>query len=118
MVTCTVCGRASHDSVRFCYHCGRQLVKPISGGSLYTKPVPTVTMISPFTSGGPPMARVTPQGMCKYHPDLPAFYICTRCGKPICRDCSKYYLDLVICPQCFIRVVPRQAPIYPRFGVY
>jgi hypothetical protein len=54
--------------------------------------------------------RVPPPGMCFYHPNLPAVYICSRCGRPICRDCSKEYMGLILCPQCYLGVVP---PAYP-----
>ena len=40
-------------------------------------------------------------GMCYYHQSLPAVYICSRCGRSICRDDSRFYGDLILCPQCY-----------------
>ncbi len=44
---------------------------------------------------------------CYYHPNLPAVMVCGRCGRNICSSCSKPYLDLALCPQCFHSTVPR-----------
>jgi DNA-directed RNA polymerase subunit RPC12/RpoP len=79
------------------------------------KPVPSVRVVTPVTPGVP--MRVPPPGMCFYHPSLPAVYICNRCGRAICRDDSKAYMDLVLCPQCYAGIVPPmamapQAPAY------
>ncbi len=65
--------------------------------------------------------RVPPPGMCFYHPSLPAVYICNRCGRAICRDDSKAYMDLVLCPQCYAGIVPPMAmappaPAAPSYG--
>jgi len=71
------------------------------------KPVPSVRVVTPVTPGVP--MRVPPPGMCFYHPSLPAVYICNRCGRAICRDDSKAYMDLVLCPQCYQGIVPPMA---------
>jgi hypothetical protein len=63
-------------------------------------------------------SRMSRIGMCYYHPDLPAVYICNRCGRPICRDCAKNYSGLILCPQCYSMSIPRPAPIYPPFLTY
>ena len=72
------------------------------------KPVPSVRVVSSLSMGGP--SRVPAPGQCFYHPNLPAVYVCNWCGRPICRDDSKTYMDLVLCPQCYERVVPMAAP--------
>ena len=54
--------------------------------------------------------RVPAPGMCYYHASLPAMYVCNRCGRPICRDCSKPYGDLTLCPQCYTQVPPPTPP--------
>ncbi|WP_455364163.1 hypothetical protein [[Eubacterium] cellulosolvens] len=115
MVTCSICGNVNHSIERLCSYCGKTLLKPVSGGSVVTKPVPTVNVISP-TIQGP--SHTSPIGMCRYHPELPAFYICNRCGKSLCRDCSKSHLNLILCPQCYSHLMPSPPPIYPAYGVY
>ena len=75
------------------------------------KPVPSVRVVTPVTPGVP--MRVPPPGMCFYHPSLPAVYICNRCGRAICRDDSKAYMDLVLCPQCYAGIVPPMAMAPP-----
>ncbi len=75
------------------------------------KPVPSVRVVTPVTPGVP--MRVPPPGMCFYHPSLPAVYICNRCGRAICRDDSKAYIDLVLCPQCYAGIVPPMAMAPP-----
>jgi hypothetical protein len=39
-------------------------------------------------------------GMCAYHAELPAAFICNRCGKSICSTCAVRYGQVVFCPQC------------------
>jgi hypothetical protein len=80
------------------------------------KPVPSVRVVTPVTQGVP--SRVPAPGMCFYHPSLPAVYICNRCGRAICRDCSKSYMDLILCPQCYSGIVPpmAMAPQAPQYA--
>ncbi len=106
---CSTCGNANRDDATFCSACGTSLV---SAPSL--KPVPSVRVVSPVMSTGASM-RVPPPGMCFYHPNLPAIYVCNRCGRPICRDDSKAYQDLVMCPQCYQSVVPMRAAPAPAY---
>jgi len=77
------------------------------------KPVPSVRVVTPVTQGAP--IRVPPPGMCFYHPSLPAVYICNRCGRAICRDDSKSYMDLILCVQCYQGIVPPMA-MAPQAG--
>jgi len=97
---CPTCGANNRDDASFCSACGTSLIAPPS-----VKPVPSVRVVSPVAPMGATM-RVPPPGMCFYHPNLPAIYVCNRCGRPICRDDSKAYQDLVMCPQCYQSVVP------------
>ena len=39
-------------------------------------------------------------GQCAYHAELPAAFICNRCGKSICSTCAVRYGQVVFCPQC------------------
>lgn len=102
---CPACGADNRDDANFCASCGAPLAAPPT-----VKPVPSVRVVSPVAPPGGPV-RVPPPGMCYYHPNLPASYICARCGRPICRDCAKTYDGLVLCPQCYSLVaVPEYAP--------
>ena len=106
---CPSCGYMNRDDASFCSSCGASL----AGAAVPTlKPVPSVRVVTPVSPGGP--IRVPPPGQCYYHPNLPAVYVCNRCGRSICRDDSKAYMDLVLCPQCYQGVVPvvAQPPAY------
>lgn len=101
---CPSCGYNNRDDAGFCSSCGASLG---GGAAPALKPVPSVRVVTPVTAGGP--IRVPAPGQCFYHPSLPAIYVCNRCGRSICRDDSKAYMDLVLCPQCYQGVVPMTA---------
>jgi len=112
---CPSCGYNNRDDAAFCSSCGASLA---GAAAPALKPVPSVRVVTPVTAGGP--IRVPAPGQCFYHPNLPAIYVCNRCGRAICRDDSKAYMDLVLCPQCYAGVVPMApaqqpapAPAYP-----
>jgi len=112
---CPSCGYNNRDDAVFCSSCGGSLAAP---GAPMMKPVPSVRVVTPVTPGAP--MRVPAPGMCFYHPSLPAVYICNRCGRAICRDDSKAYMDLVLCPQCYAGIVPpmAMAPPVPAAPAY
>ncbi|MGA8904983.1 MAG: zinc ribbon domain-containing protein [Candidatus Bathyarchaeia archaeon] len=101
---CPACGYNNRDDAAFCSSCGSSLAGA-AGPTL--KPVPSVRVVTPVSPGNP--IRVPAPGQCYYHPSLPAVYVCNRCGRAICRDDSKAYMDLVLCPQCYQGVVPMVA---------
>ena len=103
---CPKCGAANRDDATFCSSCGTSFAGPA------VKPVPSVKVVRPGVPSGAPH-RVPPPGMCYYHPNLPAQYICSRCGRAICRDDARNYGDLVMCPQCYAGIVPISAPQPP-----
>ncbi len=114
MMKCPKCGVENLDEATYCKNCG----SPLAAVEVPTKPVPTVKpvpgvkVIKPVTT--PTRVTVTPTrvpsiGTCFYHRNLPAAYICSRCGRAICRDCAQPYEDIVLCPQCYT-VVPPVAP--------
>ncbi|HXY82860.1 MAG TPA: zinc-ribbon domain-containing protein [Candidatus Saccharimonadales bacterium] len=107
---CPSCGYNNRDDAAFCSSCGATLAGTAAPA---LKPVPSVRVVTPVSAGGP--VRVPSPGQCFYHPSLPAVYVCNRCGRSICRDDSKAYMDLVLCPQCYQGVVPpaSQQPMPP-----
>jgi hypothetical protein len=104
VMKCPSCGYNNRDDAAFCSSCGSSL-HGAAGPAL--KPVPSVRVVTPVSPGSP--VRVPAPGQCYYHPNLPAVYVCNRCGRSICRDDSKAYMDLVLCPQCYQGVVPMVA---------
>jgi len=59
-----------------------------------TKPLPQVTLPKRLGS-------LRPIGSCFYHQNLQAVYTCSRCGRSICRTCSKPRgADMVFCLEC------------------
>ncbi|WP_455284639.1 zinc ribbon domain-containing protein [[Eubacterium] cellulosolvens] len=119
MRTCSACGSRNADDAIFCSTCGATFsetrsvpVTQPAGGT--TKPVPLVRTITPLAQTPPqfgaPMVMPRTQvtiGSCFYHPQLPAAYICIRCGRAICASCTKPYGQLTICPQCYWALAPR-----------
>ena len=101
---CPSCGYNNRDDAAFCSSCGASLAGAMAPA---LKPVPSVRVVTPVSPGGP--IRVPAPGQCFYHPNLPAIYVCNRCGRAICRDDSKAYMDLVLCPQCYAGIVPMTA---------
>jgi hypothetical protein len=107
--TCSQCKATNRDDATFCSSCGS------SFGTPTIKPVPSVEIVSSSAQLSAAPIRVPPPGMCYYHPTLPATYICSRCGRPIGRECANFYGDLVICPQCYPNISPMVAPAAPAF---
>jgi len=106
---CPACGYNNRDDAAFCSSCGSSLA---GGMGPALKPVPSVRVVTPVSPGNP--IRVPAPGQCYYHPNLPAVYVCNRCGRAICRDDSKAYMDLILCPQCYAGVVPMVAAQQPQ----
>jgi hypothetical protein len=120
MRQCSSCGTTNADEAAFCSMCGtsfsggqpQQFMQPVSGA---IKPIPTVRTITPLaqTATQFPSPTARPQmsvGSCSYHPELPASYICVRCGRQICFSCTRPYGQLAICPQCYWTIAPRPGP--------
>jgi len=99
LIVCQVCKSINDDFATYCFNCGSAL----SSASMQTSIKP-IKLNNPSLSYMP--LRVPSPGMCFYHPNLPAAYICSRCGRPICRDCARFYGDLILCPQCYAGIVP------------
>jgi len=117
---CPRCGANNRDDALFCSQCGTSLIEaaapqPTVIPQPTVKPVPSVRVVTPVAPTAAPV-RVPPPGMCYYHPNLPAVYVCNRCGRPICRDDAKAYGDLILCPQCYA-AVPPPAYMAPGYGV-
>jgi len=116
MRQCTVCGSRNADDAVFCSTCGAtfattQPPQALQVSGTPTKPVPIVKTITPLAqSPPPPMAVPRTQmtmGSCFYHPELPATYVCARCGRTICFSCTKPYGQLAMCPQCYWAIALR-----------
>jgi len=52
---------------------------------------------------------------CFYHADLPAMFVCSRCGRKICASCNKPYSGLTLCPNCY-HSVPAAIPAAPTMS--
>ncbi|MEM2567919.1 MAG: zinc ribbon domain-containing protein [Candidatus Bathyarchaeia archaeon] len=127
MVECPKCGTKNPKDAVYCMSCGSPIeeketitLKPATPPAV-TKPVPGVKVVKPITPGAPittaaPM-RIPSIGSCFYHPSLLAAYLCSRCGRPICRDCAKAHGDLIFCPQCYASSVPQPVAAPPPSGV-
>jgi len=114
MVKCPFCGRENPEGSNFCYNCGHKLPKA-KGKKAAVAPTP-----SPLLKRVTPLRMPVPSpGMCYYHPNIPASYICARCGRPVCKYCASYYNGLVLCPECYEKVSLTQwAQAYPPALTY
>jgi len=115
---CPNCSASNPNNASYCSSCGTSFAAPTGTPTPAMKPVPSIRVVQPISQVYPGVApmRVPPPGMCFYHPNLPAVYICNRCGRPICRDDAKMYGTLIICPQCYFMLpplVPQPAPLLP-----
>lgn len=63
---------------------------------------------------------VAQPGMCAYHKELSAAFICNKCGKSICSSCAVRYGQVVFCPQCspFPGGYQQNPPYYPYYPYY
>ncbi len=102
---CPNCNTNNQKDSNFCSSCGKPFEDQASEPP--TQPPSTPSQESyeaPHHDHQvpPPKPSVTPHslGNCYYHPDLPAVYVCNRCGRPICRDDTKDYDGLILCPEC------------------
>lgn len=115
---CIKCGASNEDNSNFCSKCGNNLasttmgpqIKSVSGTRIQE---PTIKMPQQPTT-----VVSTSPGMCTFHKTLHATYICRRCGKAICPNCTFNYMSLTLCPQCYRQIVPSAQmsfihPIYP-----
>lgn len=113
MTLCPRCGRANSDEARFCSSCGATLAQsppvkvevksPLTGVSV--PKIPGSVVPNP---NSPMMPRQIQRiGTCFYHAELPASYVCSRCGRSICVSCSRQYGMLSFCPECYWGLAPR-----------
>jgi hypothetical protein len=109
---CPNCGANNADEASFCSKCGQNLaqsegmaVKPKVKivQDLKEKPTSVVAPVVPRVS-----SRISPPGMCFYHNQIPASYVCGRCGRSICNNCAKNIGGMVFCPQCVPVTAPKQ----------
>jgi len=128
---CPKCGAANRDIASFCSKCGTSFtlsgtppVPPPTAPA--TPPPPTTTQppappptypptthIHPSTPPvpqaqptAPSMQRSPVVGMCSFHPNLPAIYVCGKCGKLLCTNCTRNYMNMILCPQCQWQLFP------------
>jgi hypothetical protein len=78
---------------------GAQPVKQEAGKHVHPPPSTVKPGIKVKTAIGLKEGVAAP-GMCAYHKELPAAFICNRCGKSICSTCAVRYGQVVFCPQC------------------
>jgi hypothetical protein len=130
MIPCQSCGRPNAEDARFCFSCGNALSRgppvkvevksPLTGqilGPQMASPMP------PFP--GPPIQtprQIQSPGSCYYHHDLPAAFVCARCGRSICSGCNKPYGALSFCTECYYNLSNKlgqtQYPQYPQYPAY
>lgn len=81
---CSNCNNSNNDDARYCSNCGFSF----NDSQVIKQAIPL------------PITKVVPSGMCFYHPNLRATYICRLCGRSICRHDSRLYGEMIICSLC------------------
>jgi membrane protease subunit (stomatin/prohibitin family) len=122
MTVCPNCGKTNSDEARFCSTCGATLVQA---------PPIKVEVKSPLAGAVPkvpgvpgPASPILPRqvqrmGTCYYHAELPAAFVCSRCGRAICVSCNRAYGMLSFCPECYWGIAPKLGhPTEPYPGMY
>jgi hypothetical protein len=105
MVLCQVCGKPNSDDARFCFSCGTTLSQGPPVKVEVKSPLGSFPgMTTPPTMPSPPAyvpRQVSRRGSCYYHAELPASFVCLRCGRSICSACTRQYGVLTFCTECF-----------------
>jgi hypothetical protein len=116
---CIKCGASNEDNANFCSKCGNNLTSSATVGP-QIKSAPVGTAVGSTISMHPHSASAisAAPGMCSFHKSLPATYVCGRCGKAICSNCTFNYMNLKLCPQCYGQIIPSAQmpfahPAYP-----
>ena len=94
---CTVCGNENPPEATFCAKCGEKVKAAIQ---IKAQRAPVMAQQQPMMRQQRTIRTVATPGMCFYHQQLPATYICGRCGRAICRTCGKNISGLIFCPHC------------------
>ena len=97
---CTVCGNDNPDEATFCAKCGEKVKTPITIKA-QRGPAMGGQYQQPAVRQQRAVRAVSTPGMCFYHQQLPAMYVCSRCGRSICRTCAKNIGGLAFCPHCY-----------------
>lgn len=123
MSLCQACGKSNADDARFCFSCGAALSRvppvkvevksPITGQTVMPQqamPQPSAPMYTP--------RQIQGIGSCYYHHDLPAAFVCARCGRSICAGCNRQYGMLSFCTECYYALsskINAGQPAYPTY---
>jgi len=136
MIPCQSCGRPNAEDARYCFSCGASLSRvqsppvkvevksPLTGQVLGSQspfpPIPAAPIQAP--------RQIQSPGSCYYHHDLPAAFVCARCGRSICAGCNKQYGALSFCTECYWNISSKfgsgqyqqQQPYgqYPQYPTY
>jgi hypothetical protein len=115
---CVKCGANNEDNSNFCSRCGNNLSSTTIGPQVKSTPGKHIHAPQIIKSQQPASTISTAPGMCTFHKGLHATYICRRCGKAICANCTFNYMSLTMCPQCYRQIIPPTQmpfvhPVYP-----
>jgi len=135
MIPCQACGRPNAEDPRFCFIFRASLSRAppvkVEVKSPLAGMMPGVQAPSPSPPPILPPRQIQSPGSCYYHHDLPAAFVCARCGRSICAGCNKQYGALSFCTECFWSIstklgsgqqqysqYPQQYGQYPPYPVY
>lgn len=93
MPYCRKCGTENAEGAKFCKSCGAEVVPAGNSSDAQAKSagIPTFEPPKNTPTFTPPSTPTFSGPSCDWHNDEPAVANCSRCGRPICRDCVEAY---------------------------
>lgn len=93
MPYCRKCGTENAEGAKYCKNCGEEIISTSNSPESQAKSsgVPTFEPPKNTPTFTPPSSPAFNGPSCDWHTDEPAVANCSRCGRPICRDCAEAY---------------------------
>jgi len=124
MPICQTCGKPNAEDARFCFSCGTPLSRAPPIKVEVKSPITGQTVMPQQPQPTYQPRQIQSIGACYYHHDLPAAYVCSRCGRSICAGCNRPYGMLNFCTECYYALSSKlgynqlQYPQYPQYPTY
>lgn len=118
MPYCRKCGTENAEGSKYCKSCGEDIISASNSPESQVKSggVPTFEPPKNTPTFTPPSSPSLIGPTCDWHTDEPAAANCSRCGRPICRDCVEAYTVIdgeykghALCYNCIQGLIKEQS---------